>query len=93
MSYWRRVDKRLIRKDILHLDLKLVKHYADKLREINDGKRSRPDKITHSYISFYTCLDHRQYISNNTSLYLYFINNVVREGLVVINYEIYILDG
>ncbi len=32
--------------------MKFVRRYADENRELNDGKRGRPYKITHSYVEF-----------------------------------------
>ena len=51
-SYWRRVDERLIRRGEIILDLRFVRGYADELRDMNDGKRGRPYKITNSFIIF-----------------------------------------
>ncbi|GBC70513.1 hypothetical protein HRbin02_00281 [Candidatus Calditenuaceae archaeon HR02] len=51
-SCWKRVDDRLIRRGILILDLKFVRSYADELRDMNDGRRGRPYRITNSFIIF-----------------------------------------
>ncbi|MEM0349996.1 MAG: transposase [Candidatus Caldarchaeum sp.] len=51
-SYWGRINERLIRRGTLILDLKFVRRYSDEIREINEGKRGRPFKITNSYVEF-----------------------------------------
>ncbi|MEM0450005.1 MAG: hypothetical protein QXO17_00335 [Nitrososphaerota archaeon] len=51
-SYWRKVDGRLIRRGEIILDLKFVRRYANELREMNDGKKGMPFKITNSFILF-----------------------------------------
>ena len=50
--YWRRVDERLIRRGEVILDLKFVKRYSEELKEMNNGKKGRPFKITISFILF-----------------------------------------
>jgi hypothetical protein len=52
MSYWKRVDERLIKRGMLIMDLDFVRGYRDELIRMNRGKRGRPYRIAESYVRF-----------------------------------------
>jgi hypothetical protein len=52
MSYWKRVDERLIERGMLIMDLNFLRNYRDKLIEMNRKKRGRPYRIAESYVMF-----------------------------------------
>ena len=52
MSYWKRVDERLIERGMLIMDLNFLRNYRDKLIGINRKKRGRPYRIAESYVRF-----------------------------------------
>jgi hypothetical protein len=52
MSYWKRVDERLIKRGMLILDLDFVGNYRDELIRMNRRKRGRPYRIAESYVRF-----------------------------------------
>jgi hypothetical protein len=52
MSYWKRVDERLIERGMLIINLDFVRSYRDELIRMNREKRGRPYKIAGSYVRF-----------------------------------------
>jgi hypothetical protein len=52
MSYWKRVDERLIKRGMLIMDLDFVRGYRDELIRMNRRKRGRPYRIAESYVRF-----------------------------------------
>jgi len=52
MSYWKRVDERLIERGMLIMDLNFLRNYRDKLIGMNRKKRGRPYRIAESYVRF-----------------------------------------
>jgi hypothetical protein len=52
MSYWKRVDERLIKRGMLIMDLDFVGNYRDELVRMNWKKRGRPYRIAESYVRF-----------------------------------------
>jgi hypothetical protein len=52
MSYWKRVDERLIKRGMLIMDLDFVMGYRDELIRMNRRKRGRPYRIAESYVRF-----------------------------------------
>jgi hypothetical protein len=51
MSYWKRVDERLIKRGMLIMDLDFVRGYRDELVRMNRRKRGRPYRIAESYVN------------------------------------------
>ena len=49
MSYWERVDERLIKRGMLIMDLDFVRGCRDELVRMNRRKRGRPYRIAESY--------------------------------------------
>jgi len=45
MSYWKRVDERLIKRGMLIMDLNFLRNYRDELIRMNRKKRGRPYRI------------------------------------------------
>jgi hypothetical protein len=45
MSYWKRVDERLIKRGMLIMDLDFLRNYRDELIRMNRKKRGRPYRI------------------------------------------------
>jgi hypothetical protein len=45
MSYWKRVDERLIKRNMLIMDLNFLRNYRDELIRMNRKKRGRPYRI------------------------------------------------
>jgi hypothetical protein len=52
MSYWKRVDERLIKRGMLIMDLDFVGNYRDELVRMSRRKRGRPYRIAESYVRF-----------------------------------------
>jgi hypothetical protein len=52
ISYWKRVDERLIKRGMLIMDLDFVRSYRDELVRMNRRKRGRPYRIAESYVRF-----------------------------------------
>jgi len=52
MSYWKRVDERLIKRGMLIMDLDFLRGYRDELIRMNRRKRGRPYRIAESYVRF-----------------------------------------
>jgi hypothetical protein len=52
MSYWKRVDERLIKRGMLIMDLNFLRNYRDELVRMNRKKRGRPYRIAESYVIF-----------------------------------------
>ena len=50
MSYWKRVDERLIKRGMLIMDLDFVRGCRDELVRMNRRKRGRPYRIAESYV-------------------------------------------
>jgi hypothetical protein len=50
MSYWKRVDERLIKRGMLIMDLDFVRGYRDELVRMNRRERGRPYRIAESYV-------------------------------------------
>jgi hypothetical protein len=59
MSYWKRVDERLIIKSgMLIMDLDFLRNYRDELIRMNRKKRGRPYRIAESYVMFLAVIRH-----------------------------------
>jgi hypothetical protein len=52
MSYWKRVDERLIKRGMLIMDLDFLRNYQDELIRMNRKKRGRPYRMAESYVRF-----------------------------------------
>jgi hypothetical protein len=52
MSYWKRVDERLIKRGMIIMDLEFVMGYRDEPVRMNWKKRGRPYRIAESYVRF-----------------------------------------
>jgi hypothetical protein len=52
MSYWKRVDERLIKRGMLIMDLDFLRNYRDELIRMNRKKRGRPYRTAESYVRF-----------------------------------------
>jgi hypothetical protein len=52
MSYWERVDERLIKRGMLIMDLNFLRNYRDELIRMDWKKRGRPYRIAESYVRF-----------------------------------------
>ncbi len=55
---WKAIDERLIRRDMLLLDLDFLYRYDDELAAMNDGKVGHPSIITDGYIEFLTVVSY-----------------------------------
>jgi len=60
MSYWKRVDERLIKRGMLIMDLDFVRGYRDELVRMNRRKRGRPYRIAESYVRFPAVISRRR---------------------------------
>jgi hypothetical protein len=60
MSYWERVDERLIKRGMLIMDLDFVRGYRDELVRMNWRKRGRPYRIAESYVRFPAVISRRR---------------------------------
>jgi hypothetical protein len=60
MSYWERVDERLIKRGMLIMDLDFVRGYRDELVRMNRRKRGRPYRIAESYVRFPAVISRRR---------------------------------
>jgi hypothetical protein len=60
MSYWKRVDERLIKRGMLIMDLDFVGNYRDELVRMNRRKRGRPYRIAESYVRFPAVISRRR---------------------------------
>jgi hypothetical protein len=60
MSYWKRVDERLIKRGMLIMDLDFVGNYRDELVRMNWKKRGRPYRIAESYVRFLAVISRRR---------------------------------
>jgi hypothetical protein len=60
MSYWERVDERLIKRGMLIMDLDFVRGYRDELIRMNRRKRGRPYRIAESYVRFPAVISRRR---------------------------------
>jgi hypothetical protein len=60
MSYWERVDERLIKRGMLIMDLDFVGNYRDELVRMNWRKRGRPYRIAESYVRFPAVISRRR---------------------------------
>jgi hypothetical protein len=60
MSYWKRVDERLIKRGMLIMDLDFVGNYRDELIRMNRRKRGRPYRIAESYVRFPAVISRRR---------------------------------
>jgi hypothetical protein len=60
MSYWERVDERLIKRGMLIMDLDFVRGYRDELVRMNWKKRGRPYRIAESYVRFPAVISRRR---------------------------------
>ena len=58
MSYWRRVDERLIERGMLIMDLNFLRNYRDELIGMNRKKRGRPYRTAESYVIFLAVIRH-----------------------------------
>jgi hypothetical protein len=58
MSYWKRVDERLIKRGMLIMDLDFLRNYQDELIGMNRKKRGRPYRIAESYVRFLAVIRH-----------------------------------
>jgi hypothetical protein len=60
MSYWKRVDERLIKRGMLIMDLDFVRGCRDELVRMNRRKRGRPYRIAESYVRFPAVISRRR---------------------------------
>jgi IS5 family transposase len=60
MSYWERVDERLIKRGMLIMDLDFVRGCRDELVRMNRRKRGRPYRIAESYVRFLAVISRRR---------------------------------
>jgi hypothetical protein len=60
MSYWERVDERLIKRGMLIMDLDFVRGYRDELVRMNWRKRGRPYRIAESYVRLLAVISRRR---------------------------------
>jgi hypothetical protein len=60
MSYWERVDERLIKRGMLIMDLDFVGNCRDELVRMNRRKRGRPYRIAESYVRFLAVISRRR---------------------------------
>jgi phosphopantetheinyl transferase len=60
MSYWERVDERLIKRGMLIMDLDFVRGYRDELVRMNRRKRGRPYRIAESYVRFLAVISRKR---------------------------------
>jgi hypothetical protein len=60
MSYWERVDERLIKRGMLIMGLDFVRGYRDELVRMNRKKRGRPYRIAESYVRFPAVISRRR---------------------------------
>jgi hypothetical protein len=58
MSYWKRVDERLIKSGMLIMDLNFLRNYRDEPIRMNRKKRGRPYRIAESYVRFLAVIRH-----------------------------------
>jgi hypothetical protein len=69
MSYWKRVDERLIKRGMLIMDLDFVGNYRDELVRMNRKKRGRPYRIAESYVRFLAVISRRRGVSEDALRY------------------------
>ena len=58
MSYWKRVDERLIKSGMLIMDPDFLRNYRDEPIRMNRKKRGRPYRIAESYVRFLAVIRH-----------------------------------
>jgi hypothetical protein len=102
MSYWERVDERLIKRGMLIMDLDFVRGYRDELVRMNRRKGGRPYRIAESYVNQISLLPRLQAARGSHQIpredlpvidYSWIRRRIVRLGEDLVSYNMRSVDG